>query len=50
MDGHKEVQTINDSELNTDWWENVNIGKKYANHCQKTLDTMIELQQIWVDI
>lgn len=42
METHKEVETVIDSMLNTDWRDLVNIGAKYAENRQEVLDTLAE--------
>lgn len=44
MDRHKHVETSDDNELDTEWGENVNIGKQYAKTVKKILDKLTELQ------
>lgn len=47
IDRHQEVETVDDNELNTDWWDNHNICVQYVNQLQEIFDTLAKFQQIW---
>lgn len=42
MDSHKEVVTIDDSGMDTNWRDNNNIGVQYAKNRPIILDTLAE--------
>lgn len=46
MDRHKKVETIKEWELDTDWWEHIKIGARYADNRQEILETLAQNQQI----
>lgn len=46
----KELQTVDENELDTDQRENFNIGAQYANHRQEIVDKLTETQQVWMDV
>lgn len=43
---YKRTEFTIGNKLDTDWWNNVNIAEKYAEHRQEILDTPAEFQEI----
>lgn len=43
----KEVETIDDNKLDTNWWDNFNICVPYARILQKIWDTPADFQRMW---
>lgn len=41
----KEAESINDNELDTNLWDSVIIGTKYAEHRRDFLDTLVKSMQ-----
>lgn len=47
MDRQKEIETVDDNRLDTDWRENVNIDAQYTGNRQELLDGLAKFPDRW---